>query len=64
MGVLLTKDQTCDLKWSITPEKLLTAEVLEKLPEVAHFSRSIFSHKNVALFILQDLKKVWVTGLF
>ena len=45
-------------------EKLLTAEVLEKLPEVAHFSRSTFSHKNVALFISQDLKKLWVTHLF
>ena len=45
-------------------EKLLTVEVLEKLPEVAHFSRSISSHKNVALFISQDLKKLWVTGLF
>ena len=48
----------------IHTEKLLTEEVLEKLPEVAHFSRSISSHKNVALFISQDLKKLWVTGLF
>ena len=59
-------DQRSNL-WSqmiIHTEKLLTEEVLEKLPEVAHFSRSISSHKNVALFISQDLKKLWVTGLF
>ena len=45
-------------------EKLLTVEVLEKLPEVAHFSRSISSHKNVALFISQDLKKLLETHLY
>ena len=39
-------------------EKLLAAEVLEKLPEVTLFSRSTFSHKKFGLFYLTRPQKI------
>ena len=38
-------------------EKLLAAEVLEKLPKVALFSGSTFSHKKVGLVYLTRPQK-------